>query len=63
LGSKHVSSFNSSHTICLKDRCLDRLYNVLFVYFDLYANYDYSFSIIRTPKYYELIFKTSGGGL
>jgi len=41
-----------------KDISLERLYGVLFTLCELHS--DYSFYIIRYPKYYELNFKAWG---
>ena len=45
--------------IQLCDISLERLYGVLFVYFELYPNY--KFTIKRFPKYYRLDFQGWGG--
>ena len=41
-------------TFRTRDLSLERIYSVLFVYFQLYS--DYSFEIRRKPKFYELTF-------
>ena len=50
---------NSPRVVSLKHRDIDleRLYGILFVYFDLYSNYNYNFKIIRRKHHYELFFK------
>lgn len=55
-----MDGINSTKHICLtiRDISLKRLYNILFVYFELYN--DYSFEIKRYPKFYELNFKAWG---
>ena len=56
--SNHVFIKDNAVDITLRDINLERLYNVLFVYFELFD--DYSFDILRKPKFYELKFKAWG---
>lgn len=44
--------------ITIRDISLQRLYGILFVFFELYS--DYSFNIIRKSKFYELNFQGWG---
>lgn len=44
--------------VTIRDISLERLYGVLFTYFELYS--DYEFNIVRKPKFYELNFKGWG---
>jgi len=53
--SKQQSIFADTHTIIINDICLERLYNILKVYLELYPNN--TFKILRTPKTYKLIFR------
>lgn len=54
------SSLGYSTNIILRDVSLERLYSVLFTFFEIYESY--KFSIVRYPKYYLLSFKGSRSG-
>ena len=57
---KGVLSDSKAVDIQIRDISLSRIWGVLGVYFCIYD--DYSFNIIRTPKYYELNFHASKDG-
>lgn len=57
-GSRTILSKRKAIDISIRDISLQRLYGVLFIYFELYS--DYEFTIRRHPKFYELTFKGWG---
>jgi len=56
--SERVYNKDKAVTIQLRDYNLERLYGVLFVFFELYE--DYSYDIYRFSDYYLLKFKGWG---
>ena len=52
--------YSKGVTLKIKDINLDRLYGVLYTYIQMYS--DYSYKIVRHPKFYELTFNAWGDG-
>ena len=53
--------FSNDVTFRIKDVSLERLWGIVFTFCEMYS--DYSFNIVRYPKYYILTFKTVGDGV
>ena len=59
MGKESISEDIGAVSLNFKDISLGRLYSVLFTYCELYS--DYSFKIIRYPRYYLLTFNAWNG--
>ena len=53
-----LDSNSKAFSLTVKDISLERLYSVLFVYCELYS--DYNFDIVRFPRFYLLTFNAWG---